>query len=165
MQRLAVLESLRSSIEDAPAISSTALVAAPSCGETISSRIREYACDPLRSPRRHTGLTADFPKEMTSHHMDNIGESLVTSGFLLDQYFQAASRLVETRLGKPAMEPKSWHFKDHFVQYEELTRGSSKVSSIFKISLPVRTTQHRHSARGPRSHRRFFRGSPCFGRV
>ena len=32
--------------------------------------------------------------------VDTIGQSLVTSGFLLDQYFQSANRLVETRLGR-----------------------------------------------------------------
>ncbi|MEP3478266.1 MAG: DUF1592 domain-containing protein [Fuerstiella sp.] len=78
------------------------------------------------------GLTADFPKENTSHHLDNIGDTLVTSGFLLDQYFQAASRLVEYRLGKPSMDAKSWHFTDNFRQYEELT-GSHKSVFQFKF--------------------------------
>ncbi len=49
----------------------------------------------------------------------------MTSGFLLDQYFQAAHRLVESRLGKKEMKPKDWHFTKHFIQYEELT-GSHK---------------------------------------
>lgn len=71
------------------------------------------------------GLTADFPKEKTSRHIDTIGQSLVTSGFLVDQYFQAANRLVETRLGKPKMKPQHWRFNGHFVQYEELS-GSHK---------------------------------------
>ncbi len=71
------------------------------------------------------GLTADFPKEKTSRHIDTIGQTLVTSGFLVDQYFQAANRLVETRLGKPATKPQHWRFNGHFVQYEELS-GSHK---------------------------------------
>lgn len=71
------------------------------------------------------GLTADFPKEKTSRHIDTIGQSLVTSGFLVDQYFQAANRLVETRLGKPKIKPQHWRFNGHFVQYEELS-GSHK---------------------------------------
>jgi len=75
------------------------------------------------------GLTADFPQDETSQHMDNIGASLVTSGFLLDQYFQAASRLVESRLGTSDKEPQSWHFTDNFRQYEELS-GAHK--SVFK---------------------------------
>lgn len=73
------------------------------------------------------GLTADFPKENTSQHMDNIGEALVTSGFLLDQYFEAATRLVETRLGKPEIKTQSWHFTDNFKQYEELSNSHRSV--------------------------------------
>jgi len=75
------------------------------------------------------GLTADFPKEKTSRHIDTIGQALVTSGFLVDQYFQAANRLIETRLGKPNTPPQQWVFNKNFVQYEELS-GSHK--DVFK---------------------------------
>ncbi|MGB7329607.1 MAG: DUF1587 domain-containing protein, partial [Rubripirellula sp.] len=106
-------------------------------GRTVMRRLsnREYETTlaTLMNRRVDTlGLTADFPKDNTSHHIDTIGESLVTSGFLLDQYFQAATRLIETRLGKPATEPQSWHFTDNFQQYEELT-GSHK--SVFKFEF------------------------------
>ena len=77
------------------------------------------------------GLTADFPKEKTSHHMDTIGQTLVTSGFLVDQYFQAANRLVETRLGVPPMEPMHWSFNSNFRQYEEL-EGPHKSAFNFR---------------------------------
>lgn len=108
---------------------------ASSGGRTVMRRLttREYeiTLETLFGRRIDTlGLTEEFPKEKTSHHMDNIGQTLVTSGFLLDQYFQAADRLVELRLNRPAMEPKSWHFKGNFKQYEELT-GSH--SSVFKF--------------------------------
>ncbi|HEY3899895.1 MAG TPA: DUF1592 domain-containing protein [Chthoniobacter sp.] len=87
----------------------------------LSSREYENTIATLFGRRVDTlGLTADFPKEKTSDHIDTIGQSLVTSGFLLDQYFQAANRLVETRLGKPILKPQQWHFNGHFVQYEEL---------------------------------------------
>jgi len=78
------------------------------------------------------GLTADFPKEKTSGHIDTIGASLITSGFLLDQYFQAANRLVEARLGGSQIEPQSWHFTDNFRQYEELT-GSHQSAFNFEF--------------------------------
>ena len=98
----------------------------------LSSREYENTLAVLFGRRVDTlGLTADFPKEKTNQHMDNIGKALVTSGFLVDQYFQSANRLVETRLGKPATEPKSWHFNGHFVQYEELT-GSHKAAFNFR---------------------------------
>ncbi len=92
----------------------------------LSSREYENTLAILFGRRVDTlGLTADFPKEKTSHHIDTIGQTLVTSGFLVDQYFQSANRLVEMRLGKAIMEPKKWQFNGHFVQYEEL-QGSHK---------------------------------------
>ncbi|MFK7818744.1 MAG: DUF1592 domain-containing protein, partial [Planctomycetaceae bacterium] len=130
-ERVAVVQSLRASIVDArDRITSTG-------GRTVMRRLsnREYenTLAALFDRRVDTlGLTADFPKEQTTLHMDNIGESLVTSGFLLDQYFQAAHRLVDARLGKEQMEPKSWHFTDNFKQYEELS-GSHR--SVFKYKF------------------------------
>lgn len=98
----------------------------------LSSREYENTVAALFGRRVDTlGLTADFPKEKTSQHMDTIGQSLVTSGFLVDQYFQAANRLVEMRLGKPVMEPKNWHFNSHFVQYEELS-GPHKAAFNYR---------------------------------
>ncbi|MEZ0385833.1 MAG: DUF1587 domain-containing protein, partial [Verrucomicrobium sp.] len=97
----------------------------------LSSREYENTIATLFGRRVDTlGLTADFPKEKTSRHIDTIGQTLVTSGFLVDQYFQAANRLVETRLGKPAMGPQQWRFNGHFVQYEEL-QGSHKDAFNF----------------------------------
>lgn len=130
-ERVAFVTELRSHLEQArDQIKSSG-------GRTVMRRLsnREYenTLATLFDRRVDTlGLTADFPKDNTSHQMDTIGESLVTSGFLLDQYFQAASRLVEARLGKPSMEPKSWHFTDNFKQYEELT-GAHR--SVFKFEF------------------------------
>lgn len=125
-ERLAMIESLRA------AIASARDTLASTGGRTVLRRLsnREYenALETLFDRRIDTlGLTADFPKDNTSQHFDNIGQNLVTSGFLLDQYFQAANRLVETRLGKPTTQPREWHFKDHFIQYEELQSSHEKV--------------------------------------
>lgn len=96
----------------------------------LSNREYENTLEVLFDRRVDTlGLTADFPKEETSHHLDNIGASLVTSGFLLDHYFLAASRLVEMRLGQQSIEPQTWHFTENFQQYEEL---SNSHRSVFK---------------------------------
>ena len=51
------------------------------------------------------------------------------SRLLVDQYFQAVNRLVEMRLGQPLLEPQTWTFNDHFVQYEEL---SGPHKAVFK---------------------------------
>lgn len=98
----------------------------------LSSREYENTLAVLFGRRVDTlGLIADFPKEKTTGHMDTIGKTLVTSGFLVDQYFQAANRLVETRLGKPETEPEDWKFNGHFVQYEELS-GSHKSAFNYR---------------------------------
>lgn len=130
-QRLAILKVLRNGMRQAQ--DKVESSGSRTVMRRLSQREYENTLVTLFDRRVDTlGLTADFPKENTSHHLDNIGDSLVTSGFLLDQYFQAASRLVEYRLGKPQMEPKAWHFTDNFQQYEELA-GSHK--SVFKFEF------------------------------
>jgi hypothetical protein len=129
-ERLAVIEALRKSIQDARSQFTQ------NAGRTIMRRLskREYliTLESLFGRRLDTlGLGEEFPKENTSEHMDNIGQSLITSGFLLDQYFQAADRLVELRLNRPKIKPQSWHFKDNFKQYEELS-GSHKAAFKYR---------------------------------
>jgi len=129
-ERLALVRELRAAIRTAREQFGV------SGGRTVMRRLsnREYeiTLESLFGRRLDTlGLTEEFPKEKTSRHMDNIGESLVTSGFLLDQYFQAADRLVELRLNRPAMEPKTWHFKGNFRQYEELS-GPHKAAFKYR---------------------------------
>ena len=98
----------------------------------LSNREYENTLASLFGRRVDTlGLTAEFPKEKTARHLDTIGQALVTSGFLVDQYFQSANRLVEARLGKPATAPQTWRFNKNFVQYEELT-GSHKSAFNFR---------------------------------
>jgi len=129
-ERLAVIRLLREGIAAARGkIESTA-------GRTVMRRLsnREYETTlaTLFGRRVDTlGLTADFPKEKASEHIDTIGKSLVTSGFLLDQYFQSANRLVETRLGRPDTPPQAWHFDRNFIQYEELS-GPHKAAFGYK---------------------------------
>jgi hypothetical protein len=129
-ERLAVIRVLRESIAGARGkIESTA---ARTVMRRLSNREYENTLATLFGRRVDTlGLTADFPKEKASEHIDTIGKALVTSGFLLDQYFQSANRLVETRLGRPETPPQSWHFTGHFVQYEEL-QGPHKAAFNFK---------------------------------
>lgn len=130
-ERLAVIEALRASIQEARDQFQSS--GARTVLRRLSHREYENTLAALFGRRVDTlGLTADFPRENTLHHMDNVGEALITSGFLLDQYFQAADRLVETRLGKPAMKPQTWHFTDNFQQYEELT-GAHR--SVFKFKF------------------------------
>ena len=129
----------------------------------LSSREYENTLATLFGRRVDTlGLTADFPKEKTSHHIDTIGKSLVTSGFLVDQYFQSANRLVEARLGKPAMEPKDWRFNGNFVQYEEL-QGSHKSAFNFRY-LNLYEQPNTDTRQGGYGHiEDFLKGVPVSG--
>lgn len=129
-ERLEVVRALREGI--AAARGRIEGTAARTVLRRLSNREYENTLATLFGRRVDTlGLTADFPKEKSSEHIDTIGKALVTSGFLLDQYFQSANRLVEARLGRPDLAPKTWHFKDHFVQYEEL-QGPHKAAFNFK---------------------------------
>lgn len=129
----------------------------------LSSREYENTLATLFGRRVDTlGLTADFPKEKTSQHLDTIGKSLVTSGFLVDQYFQAANRLVEARLGKPATEPKSWKFNSHFVQYEEL-QGPHKSAFNYRY-LNLYEQPNTDTRQGGYGHiEDFLKGVPVAG--
>ncbi len=129
-ERLAVLRALREGT--AAARSKLESSGSRTVMRRLSSREYENTLATLFGRRVDTlGLTADFPKEKTSQHIDTIGQTLVTSGFLIDQYFQSANRLVETRLGKPAMESQQWRFNGHFLQYEELS-GSHKSAFNYR---------------------------------
>ena len=129
----------------------------------LSSREYENTLTVLFGRRVDTlGLTADFPKEKTTEHMDTIGKSLVTSGFLVDQYFQSANRLVETRLGKPATPSKDWKFNSHFVQYEEL-QGSHKSAFNYRY-LNLYEQPNTDTRQGGYGHiEDFLKGVPVSG--
>ena len=90
-ERLAVIRALR----DGTAAAQASLQSSGSRTvlRRLSNREYENTLAALFGRRIDTlGLTADFPKEKTDRHLDTIGRSLVTSGFLVDQYFQAANR-------------------------------------------------------------------------
>ncbi|MEM6915106.1 MAG: DUF1592 domain-containing protein [Verrucomicrobiota bacterium] len=102
-------------------------------GQTLLRRLneREYlnTLEDLFSRRVDTfAPTAKFPTDQTDHHMDTIGDTLVTSGFLLDNYFEAADLVVEKALGmKEKPEVKSWTFHDNFTQGQELSYSHKSV--------------------------------------
>ena len=129
-ERLAVIRALRAGT--AAAQTSLQGTGSRTVLRRLSNREYENTLATLFGRRVDTlGLTADFPKEKTARHLDTIGQSLVTSGFLVDQYFLSANHLVETRLGKPTTAPQTWRFNSNFVQYEELT-GSHKSAFNFR---------------------------------
>ncbi len=59
--------------------------------------------------------TTKFPRDQSAEHMENLGDVLQTSGYLLDQYLDAADAVVE-KVFAAQEKPKeqAWHFKGEF---------------------------------------------------
>jgi hypothetical protein len=66
--------------------------------------------------------TTKFPRDQTAEHMDNLGDVLQTSGYLLAQYLDAADEVVE-RAFSVAERPqeKTWRFAGNFRPQQEHT--------------------------------------------
>jgi Protein of unknown function (DUF1592)/Protein of unknown function (DUF1588)/Protein of unknown function (DUF1587)/Protein of unknown function (DUF1585)/Protein of unknown function (DUF1595)/Planctomycete cytochrome C len=69
-------------------------------GKTVLRRLskREYVntiSDLFAMDMRTFDPTASMPRDQLSHHLDNIGDTLQTSSYLLDQYVEAADKIVE----------------------------------------------------------------------
>ena len=64
--------------------------------------------------------TTKFPRDQTVEHLDNVGDTLVTSGYLLQQYLYAADQIVEKAFAARQTEEQTWTFKDHFRQQPEV---------------------------------------------
>ena len=95
-------------------------------GETVLRRLnhREYfntISDLFLMNMNMFDPTEAFPGERIVEHQDNVGDTLVTSGYLLDQYFDAADRIVEKALPfQERPEPQVWTFAGDFEQQPEL---------------------------------------------
>jgi hypothetical protein len=97
-------------------------------GETVLRRLnhREYLntiSDLFEMDMSMFDPTETFPGERLVEHQDNVGDMLVTSGYLLDRYIIAAGSIVEKALPfeeKP--EPQTWNFKGDFEQQSELNK-------------------------------------------
>ncbi len=106
---------------------------AGSGGQTVLRRLneREYlnSLEDLLGRRLDTlAPTAKFPAEQTDGHIDTIGDALVTSGFLLDNYLEAAHLVVEKALAAVEQpEERTWRFRGDFTQGQELSYSHRKV--------------------------------------
>lgn len=97
-------------------------------GETVLRRLnhREYfntISDLFQMDMSMFDPTEAFPGERLVEHQDNVGDTLVTSGYLLDQYINAADQIVEKALPfqeKP--DPQTWTFNKDFEQQPELNK-------------------------------------------
>ena len=94
--------------------------------------------------------TTKFPRDQSVQHMDNIGDALKTSGYLLAQYVEAADQIVEKALS-PSAPPaeRTWRFTNNFQQQGEL-RSHGKVHNFRFMALYESPQSIRHEgAYGP----------------
>lgn len=75
----------------------------------------------LGLPLHAVDPTQTFPDDQVSAGFDNISNSLSTSGFLLQEYLEAADICIEKawQQSQPVTS-ESWHFTDKFFQQQEL---------------------------------------------
>ncbi len=110
-------------------------------GETVLRRLnsREYR----NTVRDLFGInmlmfdpTVEFPLDQTTEHLDNVGETLVTSGYLLQQYLAAADVVVE-KVMSPRQQPEvqSWEFRNGFRQQPEIDQVFRKVNNFDWMTL------------------------------
>ena len=95
-------------------------------GQTVFRRLtrREYQntiSDLLGINMLMFDPTIEFPADNLNGSFDNVGHTLVTSGFLLEKYLEAADASVEKAFEQlKESAPQSWVFKDYFYQQAEL---------------------------------------------
>jgi hypothetical protein len=77
-----------------------------------------------------------FPRDQVTHQLDNVGDALVTSGFLLARYLDAADAVV-TKAMEPVQRPQeqTWIFRDRFRQQPEIDQVHGKTNNFSHITL------------------------------
>jgi hypothetical protein len=89
--------------------------------------------------------TQSFPRDEAYHHIDTLGDNLVTSSYLLDRYVEAADEIIEKVFEldeKP--EVQFWHFTDNFRDLEGLGSTMEKLCNYEYIALYEVPTSQRH---------------------
>lgn len=107
--------------------------------------------------------TNRFPRDQQYAHADNIGETLITSGYLLEQYLDAAGQVVQKALPDAAPPaPRTWIFKDKFRQQPELDGARTRNNLLQYMTLFEHPrTPHHEGAYAPL--RDFTEGVPADG--
>ncbi|MCG8651029.1 MAG: DUF1592 domain-containing protein, partial [Pirellulales bacterium] len=110
-------------------------------GQTVLRRLnaREYrntVRDLLHLDMTLFDPTSTFPRDQTSEHLDNVGDTLVVSGHLLARYLESAERVIEkamTPLEKP--QRQTWVFRDGFRQQPEIDQVHRKTNQFQHMTL------------------------------
>ena len=80
--------------------------------------------------------TKTFPRDQMTEHLDTVGDTLVTSGALLQQYLNAAEVVVSKAvfpLAKPTVQ--KWTFHDGFHQQPEIDQVHRKSNGFKHMTL------------------------------
>ncbi len=80
--------------------------------------------------------TREFPQDQRYEHLDTIGERLVTSGYLLARYLDAAEASINQALSprtKPAVQ--TWTFRGGFRQQPEVDQVHRRVNGFSRLTL------------------------------
>ena len=106
--------------------------------------------------------TTRFPRDQTALHMDNLGDTLRTSGYLLAQYLDAADQVVEKAFAQTERpREQTWRFTDDFRQQPEL-RQHREANGFRFLALYETTLSDKHEgAYGPLLN--FTQGVPSDG--
>ncbi len=80
--------------------------------------------------------TSRFPRDQTTEHLDNMGDTLVTSGHLLARYLEAADQLIEKAMS-PMRKPEvqRWIFRDGFRQQPEIDQVHRRTNEFRHMTL------------------------------
>ncbi len=110
-------------------------------GDTVLRRLnaREYrntVRDLLQLNMTMFDPTEKFPRDQTTEQLDNVGETLVTSGFLLARYLEAADKVIEKAL-MPLEKPplRTWTFRDDFRQQPEIDQVHKNTNHFEHMTL------------------------------
>lgn len=150
------------------AVSSAREELASTGAQTVLRRLnrREYlhtVADLLALDLTAFDPTTRFPNDQTVHHMDNVGDALVTSGYLLDQYLEAADALVEKALGPTERTPpQTWRFQGNFHQGQELSYSHKRVYNYRYLCVYEVPNTTRHEG-GYAAIEAFAEGVPADG--
>jgi len=138
-------------------------------GQTVLRRLnkREYINtigDLFALDMRLFDPTTKFPRDQTAEHMDNLGDVLKTSGYLLAQYLDAADQVVEKAFSISEKPPEqSWKFAGNFKPQQEHTYPHGRVYQNKYLCLyEVPDTENHEGGYGYISS--FPKGVPVDGR-
>lgn len=97
--------------------------------------------------------TQSFPRDETDHHLDTIGDQLVTSGYLLDRYLDAADQIIEKVFSLEKRPPvETYRFTGDFKQQPELDKALEDWANYEFIALYETTLSQRHEGAYAKIH-------------